>query len=105
MRPPAHLSKPAKKFWAAIQSEYKITDSAGLQILTNAAECKDRSEACRTEVEKTGLTIKNRMGGTIINPLVAAERDARAAMINSLKALNLDLEPLRDKPGRPGNKR
>lgn len=105
MRPPAHLSKPAKKFWAAIQSEYRITDSAGLQILTNAAECKDRAECARAEIDKTGLTLKNRLGGAIVNPLCAVERDARAAMINSLKALNLDLEPLRDKAGRPGSKR
>jgi hypothetical protein len=39
------------------------------------------------------------------HPLLGVERDARAAMVAALKALNLDLEPLRDGPGRPPGSR
>jgi hypothetical protein len=36
--------------------------------------------------------------------LLPVERDSRAQWLAALKALNLDLEPLHDKPGRPGGK-
>ena len=36
------------------------------------------------------------------HPLLAVERDSRAQMLAAMKALNLDLEPPRDGPGRPG---
>jgi hypothetical protein len=38
------------------------------------------------------------------HPLLAAERDARSQFLQGLKSLNLDLEPLRDRPGRPPGK-
>ncbi len=37
------------------------------------------------------------------HPLLAAERDARAQMLAALKALNLDLEPLKDRGRPPGS--
>jgi hypothetical protein len=37
-----------------------------------------------------------------VNPAVNAERDARSGMLHAFKALNLDVEPLRDGAGRPG---
>jgi len=47
------------------------------------------------------MTLSDRWGQLKINPLCAVERDARAQFMAAMKALNLDLEPLRDKPGRP----
>ena len=35
------------------------------------------------------------------HPMTTVERDSRAAFMAGLKALNLDLEPLHDGPGRP----
>ena len=102
---PSHLSKAAKAFWRQIQHEYSVTDGAGLRILANACECMDRAEAARAQINREGLTVKNRMGTSVVNPLCNVERDARSGMLQSLKALNLDIEPLRDGPGRPGNRR
>ena len=34
--------------------------------------------------------------------LFAVERDSRAALLQGLRALNLDVEPLKTGPGRPG---
>jgi glutathione S-transferase len=44
----------------------------------------------------------DRFGQPKPHPLLATERDARAQFLAALKALNLDLEPLRDRVGRPG---
>ena len=46
--------------------------------------------------------MRDRYGQLKAHPAVNIERDARAAMLAALKAMNLDVEPLRDRPGRPG---
>jgi len=47
-------------------------------------------------IKRHGLMVKSRA-----NPAVMIERDSRLAMLRALRQLNLDLEPLRDGPGRP----
>lgn len=56
------------------------------------------------QIESDGQTVKDRFDQDKPHPLLSVERDARAAMLAALKQLNLDLEPLRDGPGRPGGK-
>ena len=63
-----------------------------------------RSTACaqaQALIAEHGAVTKDRWGQLRPNPACTIERDSRAAMLAALKALNLDLEPLRDKPGRP----
>jgi P27 family predicted phage terminase small subunit len=100
--PPKHLSAEAKKIWRGIISEYDIDDIAGLKILRVALEAYDRAEKCRTMIEKHGMMLKDRFGAPKSHPLLPVERDNRAAFLAGLKALNLDILPLRDGPGRPG---
>ena len=57
--------------------------------------------ALRTEIKKQGVTITDRFGIPKANPLLAAERDARAQWLATLKQLCLDVEPLHPGPGRP----
>lgn len=57
-------------------------------------------EAIRAE----GMTVLDRFGQRKAHPLLPAERDARAQMLAALRALNLDVEPLQDRPGRPAGR-
>jgi len=104
VRAPGHLSKEAKKIWKGLLSEYGIEDIAGLKILRVSLEAFDRAQAAREKIDLEGMTIKDKFDQTKPHPLLANERDSRAAFLSGLKALNLDLEPLRDKPGRPGGR-
>jgi phage terminase small subunit len=104
IKPPVHLTKEAKIIWRDILKEYEIDDAAGLRILRVALESFDRAQSARKEIDRLGMTIKDKAGQVKMNPLLPVERDNRAAFLAGLKALNLDLEPLRDKPGRPGGR-
>jgi phage terminase small subunit len=48
-------------------------------------------------IREHGVLIRDRYGGLRQNPAIAVERAARDGMLAALKALNLDLEPLRDR--------
>jgi hypothetical protein len=98
--PPAHLGADGLALWQGIRNEYGIDDSAGLELLRHAAEAADRIASVRRQIDESGelLVIK---GIPRVNPLCAVERDQRAALVRCLRNLNLDLEPLRDRPGRP----
>jgi P27 family predicted phage terminase small subunit len=99
--PPRHLSQEARKFWRKIAEEYVIDDDAGLVVLTVAFEAFDRMRDAQGQITKDGTTIIDRFGQVKMHPLLPVERDARAQSLAGIKALNLDLEPLADSPGRP----
>jgi len=101
---PKHLSGEAAKIWKEILDEYSIDDAAGLRILRVALESFDRAQAARTAIDKDGLTVIDKAGQVKSHPLLPIERDSRAAFLAGLKALQLDLEPLRDRPGRPAGR-
>jgi P27 family predicted phage terminase small subunit len=102
--PPGHLSKEARKLWRELAEEWRIDDRAGTAILDKIGEAYDRANGARRQIDKEGLTITDRFGVEKSHPLLACERDARAQFLAGLKMLNLDLEPLRDGPGRPGGR-
>ncbi|MCC5869601.1 MAG: hypothetical protein JJU27_13960 [Gammaproteobacteria bacterium] len=87
--------------WDAIATEYGIADSAGLQLLLAAARAAQRAQEAREAIERDGLLVSDRFGVLRAHAAVAIERDARASMLLALKQLHLDVEPLRDGPGRP----
>jgi phage terminase small subunit len=98
---PGHLSAEAKLIWKELTSEYAVEDAGGLAILKTGLEAYDRATGARLAIDKEGLTIPDRFGALKPHPLLACERDARAQWLAALKAMNLDIEPLRDGPGRP----
>lgn len=103
-KPPKRLSVEAQEWWRNLLEEYGIEDEAGRLLLQTAMEALDRMRLAQNAVKRSGATYKDRFGQPKPHPLLSVERDARAAMLAALKALNLDLEPLRDGPGRPPGK-
>jgi P27 family predicted phage terminase small subunit len=102
---PKSLSRQAAKLWRGIQDEYRITDPGGLLILRSALEAFDRMREAQEILSTEGVTTTDRFGQPKAHPMTTVERDSRAAMLGALKQLNLDLEPLRDSPGRPPGRR
>jgi phage terminase small subunit len=95
--PPGHLGEAGAGLWADIVRQYRIADGAGLVLVTTAAECLDRMRQAQEAIREHGLLLADRYGGKRQNPACVVERAARDGMINALKALNLNLEPLRDR--------
>lgn len=102
--PPKELSTQSKTLWKRLASEYSIEDDAGLLLLQTAMEARDRMRGAQEAIERDGMTIMDRFGQRKAHPLLPAERDARAQMLAALRALNLDVEPLHDRPGRPAGR-
>ena len=100
-RPPAHLAAPGTKLWRELIEEYHIADAAGLALVGTAAECLDRMRAAQAAIVEHGEIVVDRYGAPKLNPACNLEKDARNGMMAALRALNLDLEPLRDGAGRP----
>ena len=61
----------------------------------------DRARAAGAVIQREGAVFKDRFGQPRLHPAVLVERDNTAAMLRALNSLGLDLEPLRDGPGRP----
>jgi hypothetical protein len=100
-KPPAGLSNAAVAWWKALASDYDISDSAGLLSLETAAFALDRMLAAKKLIDKEGITVLDRFGQPRAHPAIVVERDSRAAMLTTLRALRLDVEPLNDSIGRP----
>lgn len=100
-RAPKHLRAEGRKFWSGVAEAYSIDDPAGVALLTTAAECLDRIAAAREAIKKAGEIVTDRYGQVKVNPACLLEKDARNGFLAAVRALNLDIEPLRDGPGRP----
>jgi len=101
-KPPQKLSLEAKKLWSALREDYQIEDALGLNYLTMALRHWEEMMAARAVVEREGFTVTDRYGQTKSHPAMKVVHEASAASRACLKCLNLDIEPLRDRPGRPG---
>jgi hypothetical protein len=102
LKPRKGLSVEARRWWRAIRNEYDVRDSAGLLLLQTAAEQFARMRGEEVVIDRDGSTVKDRFGQLKQHPAVLNAREARSAMLKCLRALNLDIEPVRDRIGRPG---
>lgn len=101
---PEGLSKPAQSWWNRLHAEFDLEDEGAAFLLESALRAFDRMNQAAVLVEKHGVCTLDRYEQLKPNPAVAAERDARAAMLQAFKALNLDVVPPRAGPGRPPGK-
>jgi P27 family predicted phage terminase small subunit len=104
-KPPSRLSAEAKGWWRKLTDGYSIRDEAGLLLLATGLEAFDRMREAQAAIAKDGVTFRDRFGQVRVNPATTIERDSRAGMLAALKALNLDLEPLHERSGRPSGSR
>jgi hypothetical protein len=99
-QPPRKLGEHGAILWATVMDEYDMQDGAGREMLALACAGLDRAESMRTQIDADGECIRTK-AGMKDHPLLRHEAVARAFVIKTLKALNLDVEPLRPGPGRP----
>lgn len=104
MKKSAGLSVEAKALRSRLMAEYGLDDAAGQAILSVGLEALDRYRLCQAAIATDGAVLVDRFGQQKAHPLLAAERDARSQFLQAMRALNLDVEPLRDGPGRPGGR-
>ena len=102
IKTPNHLRAAGAALFRDVASEYGISDAAGLALLTTAAECLDRMRAAQSSIREHGELVLDRYGAPKLNPATGLEKESRAGFILAIKALNLDIEPIRDRVGRPG---
>jgi phage terminase small subunit len=88
-----------------LQEEYDIQDEGGILLLQIFADCDSTMRSAQEIVDSEGLHFEDRFGQKKAHPLLTVIRDARAQKMAALKNLCLDVEPLRDKPGRPAGGR
>lgn len=98
------LTAEDERLLRQLASEYAIQDPAVKLILKTTRGAYDRLVACQSAIDREGVSVVDRWGQTKSHPLLAAERDARAAVLAGLRALHLDVEPVNDGPGRPGGR-
>ena len=96
---PEELGTHGRRLFKAIQDEYEIYDSGGLAHLTAAARAEDDIQRMRETIKNEGDVAPTDRSRA--HPLHAAIRAAEAVRRQSLRALNLDVGPLKTKPGRP----
>jgi phage terminase small subunit len=99
---PKGLSPGSRAWFRGMVAEYGVSDAGGITLLTLAAEARNRMLEAAAAVAKDGLLQSDSYGRSKAHPLLAVERDARGQMLAALKALHLDVEPLKGAPGRPG---
>jgi phage terminase small subunit len=98
--PPSGYTPEARKLWQAVLEGWSI-DAAAMVLLDAACTALMRIRQAQALIAADGIVSTDRFGQAKPHPAVLVERDSKATLLQSLKALNLDLEPLRDKPGRP----
>lgn len=103
-KPPKNLSREARSWWTRLQAEYHLSDEAAQFLLETALTAFDRMRQAQQSIAEHGVTVTDRWKQIKNNPAVTAERDARSGMLQAFRQLNLDVEPLRDGPGRPGGR-
>ena len=94
-KPPKNVSPEGKKLFKAILEEAEM-DGPGLILVNLLVESFDRYQQARTFIAKHGIAYAERNGSgetkVKINPALAIERDAKAAIMRAWALLGFDQE-------------
>ena len=101
IKPPQGVSQAARKLWTALTKEYGIDDPAGLAILTAGMESFDRAAQAKKILDAEGPVVTDKFGQRKSHPAATVELSNRAAWLNAIRMLNLDVEVNNRGPGRP----
>jgi P27 family predicted phage terminase small subunit len=98
--PPRKLGKHGQNLWNRVQSEYRIADAGGIELLAQACAALDRAEALAARINADGEVVHSRGGLPKVHPAVKDELACRAFVARMLERLGLNIEAV--KPvGRP----
>jgi hypothetical protein len=97
---PKHLRLDGRNFWQEMVRDYAIDDTAGLSLLSRAAECVDRMAAARASIAEHGELL-NGGAGPRLNPACRLERESRDGFFAAMRALHIDIQPPAATSGRP----
>jgi hypothetical protein len=98
--PPRPLGAPGRQLWDRVQSEYRIADCGGVELLAQACQALDRAERLAEAIARDGDVIHSRTGVPRTHPAVKDELACRAFVVRTLERLGLNIEAVRP-PGRP----
>jgi phage terminase small subunit len=99
-RSPPGYSAEARRLWREVLRGWTL-DPPALAILDSVCRALMRVRQAQALIARDGIITTDRFGQAKPHPAVLVERDSKQTLLRNLRALNLDLEPLRDKPGRP----
>jgi P27 family predicted phage terminase small subunit len=98
--PPRALGQHGLEFWRKVQSEFAISDCAGIELLMQACSAIDRAESLAEIIAREGEVIRTRTGTIKSHPAVRDELSARQVVMKAIARLGIDVEPVKS-PGRP----
>jgi hypothetical protein len=97
--PPRKLGAPGLSLWESIQSEYRIDDRGGMELLMQACEAADRVARLAERIDADGEIVEGR-NGPRAHPALREELAGRQFICRTLERLGLNLEAVRP-VGRP----
>lgn len=98
--PPRPLGAHGRQLWHRVQSEYRITDCGGVELLSQACAAEDTAESLAEAIARDGHVIHSRTGVPRTHPAVKDELACRAFVVRTLERLGLNVEAVKS-PGRP----
>lgn len=85
---PRGLKTAGRRLWRAVTDDYDLTVAEELQ-LTEACRVADRLDAIARESDDAPLTVENRKGDQVANPLLTEARQQQIVFTRLLAALRL----------------
>jgi hypothetical protein len=89
------------QLWDRVQSEYRISDCGGIELLAQACAALDRAEGLAAVIAADGNVIHTRTGVPKTHPGIKDELACRAFVVRTLERLGVNVESVTPSAGRP----